>query len=123
MTEGQSLGGVQVLSINGAVGGTSNLGVAGAAGTTIYTKGGKIGASRIKSLIVLDSGVTATYKVVVGGPWVNNLASGMTGAPSGLTTTAGTSVLHADGNNLLVAGYSGTDTAAAADALVDLLLQ
>ncbi|MBI4214466.1 hypothetical protein HY546_00570, partial [archaeon] len=121
LKEGDELSGVKVLAVNGAVGGTENLRVSGAAGTTVYTKGGKLDGARLKNLIVLDTGATATYKVVVGGPWVNRLAEGMQ-YPAGLTQAAGNSYVHAEGNNVLVAGYSGTDSASAADALVDLLM-
>jgi len=70
-------------------------------------------------MTVMDSEATADYKVVVGGPYVNTLAEGMAGASD--LTTQGDAVLAADGNNLLVAGYSATDTANAADELITLL--
>ncbi|MBI1974066.1 hypothetical protein HYS54_04595 [Candidatus Micrarchaeota archaeon] len=121
LREGGELSGVKVVRIDGKVGGTENLRVSGAAGTTLYTKGGKLGASKVKNLIVMDTGASATYKIVVGGPWVNKLAEAMS-APEALTQAAGNSFLHQEGNSLLVAGYTGSDTAAAADMLVDLLM-
>ncbi len=70
-------------------------------------------------LTVMDSAASDQYKVVVGGPSVNEVAKGMSGASD--LKKQGNSVLSEDGNKLLVAGYSATDTANAADELVTLL--
>jgi len=69
---------------------------------------------------VLDSQASGTYQVVIGGPWVNTVAQTIAG--NELTTVAaGTGYLRADGNKLLVAGMTGTDTTEAVNKLVDLL--
>ena len=70
-------------------------------------------------MVKTDTGATATYKIVVGGPWVNTIAAGMTAAD--MITEIGAQYVYAEGNNLLVAGYSATDTTNAADELIALL--
>ncbi len=72
-----------------------------------------------QDLITMDGSATAQYQVVVGGPSVNSVADGMSGASD--LTTQGNAVLAEDGNKLLAAGYSATDTANAADELITLL--
>jgi hypothetical protein len=107
-TEGQSVGNVKVMSI----GGTCPV-----SGTNLFSPT-KVVAP--ESLVVLDSEASATYQIVVGGPWVNSVAQTVSGNEA-TTTAAGASVLIADGTKLLVAGYLATDTASAADALVNKL--
>ncbi len=73
-----------------------------------------------QDLVVLDTeGPSATYKIVVGGYYVNELAAAMTCGQD--LKVAGDSTVCAEGNSLLVAGYEGTDTAAATDKLISLL--
>jgi len=107
-TEGQTVGNVKVMSIGG------NCPVSG---TNLFSPT-KVVAP--ESLVVLDSEASATYQIVVGGPWVNSVAQTVSGNEA-TTTAAGASVLIADGTKLLVAGYLATDTASAADALVNKL--
>ena len=62
----------------------------------------------------------ALYQVVVGGPWVNVVAQGISG--NELTTVAaGTGYLIRDGNKLLVAGMDAADTTDAMNTLIELL--
>ena len=74
-----------------------------------------------ENLVTWDNQVTKTYVIVVGGPYVNNIAAGM--AAADLITQVGAQYLVAEGSRLLVAGYLATDTVAAADQLVSLLKQ
>jgi hypothetical protein len=108
-TEGQTVGNVKIDSIACT---------ASVSGANLYSPTKTV---QPESLIALDTPLpTATYQIVVGGPWVNLVAQGIAG--NALTTTgAGASYLIADGNKLLVAGFTAADTASAADALVVLL--
>jgi hypothetical protein len=110
--------GTQTLSIGDTVSGVKIVDIqvttSGAAG--YYTPQG---ALMPESLIAWDTGVSRTYTIVVGGPYVNRIAAGMSAA--NLITQAGAQYLVAEGNRLLVAGYLATDTEAAANQLISLL--
>jgi S-layer protein (TIGR01564 family) len=86
---------------------------------TYYAKAATV---QPKSLVISDVEAEGSdaYLIVVGGPWVNRIAAGM--ADSSLTTEVGAQNLIATDKKLLAAGYSATDTAAAADELIDLLV-
>jgi hypothetical protein len=73
-----------------------------------------------ETLVSTDAAATADYQIVVGGPWVNLVAQGINGS-SAVATAAGASYLIADGQKLLVAGYTAADTVSAADDLITLL--
>ena len=107
-TEGQTVGNVKVKTISCT---------ASVTGSNLYSPTKTV---QPESLITTDASASASYQIVVGGPWVNSVAQGIAG--NALTTTAaGASYLIADGNKLLVAGFTAADTASAADALVGLL--
>lgn len=77
-----------------------------------------------KTLVVTDAAgdATSAYQIVVGGPYVNKVARAMSAATlNQVTTGAGASVVLAEGTKVLVAGYTATDTAAAADELIKQL--
>jgi hypothetical protein len=106
--EGQSVGNVKVKTISCT---------ASVTGSNLFSPTKMV---QPESLIATDATASASYQIVVGGPWVNSVAQGIAG--NALTTgQAGDSYLIADGNKLLVAGFSAADTASAADALVGLL--
>lgn len=70
------------------------------------------------ALVVLDSGADTTANlIVVGGPQVNTVASTiMTNTPALTLAKPGDMIAQAVGNNrILVAGYTGADTTAAAN--------
>jgi len=69
---------------------------------------------------ILDSQATGTYQVVVGGPWVNTVSQGIAGNEV-TTVAAGTGYLIRDGNKVLAAGKTGTDTSEALQELFALL--
>ncbi len=76
------------------------------------------------NFVVYDKDATATYKIVVGSPLVNSLAAGFgEDILSQLQGAEGSSIIAVKGNNLLVAGFTGEDTLAAAQELVNLLEQ
>ncbi|MEM0372447.1 MAG: hypothetical protein QXO69_01200 [archaeon] len=77
------------------------------------------GAISPENLVALDSAAAGTYQIVVGGPYVNNVAKAM--AAKDMITVEGASYVYAEGNKLLVAGYSATDTTNAANELIQLL--
>lgn len=104
--------GVKITGITGDITGIGNGSVAG----TYYTKG--VGAN----FVTMDSTATATYKIVVGGPWVNTIAATIPGNDK-TTTAAGQQYIIASGNNMLAAGYTGTDTIAAVNELKTILQQ
>jgi len=107
-TEGQTVGNVKVKTISCT---------ASVSGSNLYSPTKVV---MPESLVTTDAAASAQYQIVVGGPWVNSVAQGIAG--NDLTTTAaGASYLIADGNKLLVAGFTAADTASAADALVTLL--
>jgi hypothetical protein len=107
-TEGQTVGNVKVKTISCT---------ASVTGSNLYSPTKTV---QPESLIATDASASASYQIVVGGPWVNSVAQGIAG--NALTTSAaGASYLIADGNKLLVAGFTAADTASAADALVGLL--
>jgi len=106
--EGQTVGNVKVKSISCT---------ASVTGSNLFSPTKVV---MPESLVATDVAASASYQIVVGGPWVNSVAQGIAG--NALTTTgAGASYLIADGNKLLVAGFTAADTASAADALVILL--
>jgi len=106
--EGQTVGNVKVKSISCT---------ASVTGSNLFSPTKTV---QPESLIATDASASASYQIVVGGPWVNSVAQGIAG--NALTTSAaGASYLIADGNKLLVAGFTAADTASAADALVGLL--
>ncbi len=109
-----SVGSTQTVAVGGTIGGVKILGIN--VGANAYTTKVSVDPS---TLVATDTSATKTYKVVVGGPYVNRIAGGM--AAASLITQAGSQYLVAEGNNLLVAGYLGTDTTAAADQLITLL--
>ena len=77
--------------------------------------------SRVKPLVVLDSGASATQPlIVVGGPFVNTVAAGLTAGAS-ITTEGSDPVVTVEGSKILVAGYSAAGTIEAANALIDWL--
>ena len=107
-TEGQTVGNVKVKTISCT---------ASVTGSNLYSPTKTV---QPESLVTTDASASASYQIVVGGPWVNSVAQGIAG--NALTTSAaGASYLIADGNKLLVAGFTAADTASAADALVGLL--
>jgi hypothetical protein len=109
-TEGQTVGNVKVKTISCT---------ASVTGSNLFSPT-KI-VVMPEALVALDTPLpTATYQIVVGGPWVNLVAQGFTDKEL-VTTAAGASYLIAEGNKLLVAGFTAADTADAADALVGLL--
>ncbi|MEW5955267.1 MAG: S-layer protein [Candidatus Micrarchaeota archaeon] len=74
-------------------------------------------------LVVLDTdpmAATTSKLIVVGGPFVNTIAAGVTGADA-ISTPGSTPVVKAVGDKILVAGYTAADTKAAADALIAYL--
>jgi hypothetical protein len=74
-------------------------------------------------LVELDSAASPSDQlIVVGGPYVNSIAAGMTGADSA-TESPGSSVVTVIGNQVLVAGYTAADTTDAANALIAWLAQ
>jgi len=106
--EGQTVGNVKVKSISCT---------ASVTGSNLFSPTKTV---QPESLVTTDASASASYQIVVGGPWVNSVAQGIAG--NALTTSAaGASYLIADGNKLLVAGFTAADTASAADALVGLL--
>jgi len=108
-TEGQTVGNVKVNTISCT---------ASVTGSNLFSPTNVV---MPESLVALDTPTpTATYQIVVGGPWVNAVAQGFTDKEL-VTTAAGASYLIAEGNKLLVAGFTAADTADAADALVTLL--
>jgi hypothetical protein len=109
-----SSGTSQTVSVGGTIGGVKIVGVN--VGGNAYTATTTLDPA---SLVTTDTAATKGYKIVVGGPYVNIIAQGMSAAS--LITQAGAQYLVAEDNNLLVAGYLGTDTAAAADELIRLL--
>lgn len=115
---GNQTAGTQTLGIGDTVQGVTikDIQVTTTGGAGYYTPQG---ALMPESLIAWDTGVLKTYTIVVGGPYVNRIAAGMTAA--NLITQAGAQYLVAEGNKLLVAGYLATDTEAAANQLISLL--
>jgi len=113
---------IQVSSIGGSASCTGGAGTASAAVCSPST------ASVVtpldtdtNPLVVLDSQANPSDQlVVVGGPWVNSIAAGLTGADTA-TETPGDSVVTVIGNDVLVAGYGAQDTTDAANALIDWL--
>jgi hypothetical protein len=74
----------------------------------------------VKKLVVMDKDVgAAAYQIVIGGPWVNSVAKGMTNA--NLITARDAKYLIVESNKLLVAGYGATDTMEAAEELIGML--
>ncbi len=107
-TEGQSVGNVKVKTIAGTC---------AVSGSNLFSPAKTV---MPEALVATDATASAGYMVVVGGPWVNSVAQGIAGNDL-VTTAAGASYLIADGQKLLVAGYTAADTQAAADELVTLL--
>jgi len=107
-TEGQTVGNVKVTSISAT---------ASVSGSNIFSPTNPVTP---EDLVAIDSAATADYLIVVGGPWVNSVAAGMTGS-SLVTSAEGAQYLVAEGNKLLVAGYTAADTIAAANELISLL--
>ena len=71
-------------------------------------------------LVYLDSAATGSGQwVIVGGPAVNTVAASTPG--SNAVTQAGSSVVRILGNNVLVAGYTASDTTDAVNALIGWL--
>jgi hypothetical protein len=112
---GDTIDGVTIEDITADVTGTDNLACGGVAGATYYTKG----PWNSNIVVVGKSQATATYKIVVGGPWVSSLAADID--TTGMTTETGAQYLIASGNNLLCAGQTASDTTAATSQLVSLL--
>jgi hypothetical protein len=108
VTEGQKVGNVEIIEILASVSGLPT--------GQYYTMKSTV---LPESLVTWDNAVTKNYVIVVGGPYVNNIAAGMSAA--NMITQVGAQYLVAEGSKLLVAGYLATDTAAAADELVRLL--
>ena len=112
---GDIVNGVTIESVTADIIGTDNLACGGVAGATYYTAG-----SLNSNLVVVGkNSATATYKIVVGGPWVSDLAADID--TGGLTTSTGAQYLVASGNNLLSAGQTAADTTAACNQLITLL--
>jgi hypothetical protein len=107
-TEGQSVGNVKVKTIAGTC---------SVSGSNLFSPAKTV---MPEALVATDATASAGYMVVVGGPWVNSVAQGIAGNDL-VTTAAGASYLIADGQKLLVAGYTAADTASAADELVTML--
>jgi hypothetical protein len=107
-TEGQTIGNVKVKTIACE---------ASVSGSNMFSPVKTVMPER---LVTTDAAASASYQIVVGGPWVNSVAQGIAGNDL-VTKSAGASYLIADGNKLLVAGFAAADTASAADALVTLL--
>ncbi len=75
-----------------------------------------------KPLVVLDSDASATQPlIVVGGPFVNSVAAGMTECGALATGAAGDALVKVEGNKLCVAGFTAGDTKAAGEALIGFL--
>jgi len=107
LSEGDKVNGVTIKKIN-----------ADTVSGTYYTQ--VASSLQPQDMVVLDTeNPTATYKIVVGGYYVNKLAAAMTCGHD--LQAAGDNVICAEGNNLLVAGYEGTDTATATNELISLL--
>jgi len=106
--EGQSVGNVKVKTIACT---------ASVSGSNLYSP---VKVVQPADMVATDIAASATYQVVIGGPWVNSVAQGISGNDL-VTTAAGASYLIADGNKLLVAGYTAADTADAANELITLL--
>ncbi|RLG21667.1 hypothetical protein DRN74_02070 [Candidatus Micrarchaeota archaeon] len=118
LSEGDSISGVTIEEINAEITGLDSI-TCGAAEGTLYSKKTALDPT---ALVTTDTAATATYQIVVGGPFVNKLAQAID--TTGLTTTgAGAQYLIAtdDGTKLLAAGYTASDTAAAVDELIRLL--
>jgi len=107
-TEGQTVGNVKVKTI---------VGTCTASGSNLYEATNTVIP---ETLVATDTTASAGYMIVVGGPWVNSVAQGFTGSDL-VTNAAGDSYLIAEGQKLLVAGYTAADTAAAADELITKL--
>ncbi len=97
------------------VGGAST----GGTTTTVVTKLNP--ASR--PLVVLDSAASGTQPlIVVGGPFVNSVAAGMTAGTALVDAgAAGEAVVAVEGNKVLVAGYTAEGTVEAGNALINWL--
>ena len=106
--EGQSVGNVKVKTIACT---------ASVSGSNLYSP---VKVVQPANMVATDVAASATYQVVIGGPWVNLVAQGFTDKEL-VTTAAGASYLIAEGNKLLVAGYTAADTADAANELITLL--
>ena len=112
---GDTVNGVTIEDVTADITGTDALACGGVAGATYYTAG-----SLNSNLVVVGkNSATATYKIVVGGPWVSDLAADID--TGGLTTSTGAQYLVASGNNLLSAGQTAADTTAACNQLITLL--
>ncbi|MBS3059989.1 MAG: hypothetical protein J4432_00580 [DPANN group archaeon] len=119
VSEGGIVSGVTIKSITcptATVTGLDSVTVVGGAGGALFERQAALTPG---SLIATDTTATATYQIVVGGPFVNRVAQAMAAGQS--TTELGAQVLAAESNKILAAGYSGTDTAAAVDELIKLL--
>jgi hypothetical protein len=114
-----TVSGVTIKSVDVTTSATNATAGTCAVNGTYYAKAATV---QPKSLVISDVEAEGSdaYLIVVGGPWVNRIAAGM--ADSSLTTEVGAQYLIATDKKLLAAGYSATDTAAAADELIDLLV-
>jgi len=108
-SEGQTVGGVTINSITCP---TATTTVSG----QYYTA---IKAGFVPDQMIQVDQVAGTYQIVVGGPFVNQVAQQMTAASQ--ISQEGDQIIAAEGSKLLVAGYSATDTDAAAAQLIALL--
>lgn len=111
--EGDTVGNVEIISIN-----APDCTVSGTVTGDIYTVRSTLTP---ENLITTDTAATATYQIVVGGHYVNRVARTMSEAARNSISQAGAQYLIAESNKLMVAGYTATDTAAAANQLITLL--
>ena len=110
---GDTVGNVEIISVN-----VPDCTVSGTVTGDIYTVRS---ALTPENLITTDTAASATYQIVVGGHYVNTVARTMSEAARNSISQAGAQYLIAESNKLMVAGYTATDTAAAANQLITLL--
>lgn len=115
-----SVGGASATTgVNSSVNGVSGLTASPATAATVVPLN-----TASTPLVEFDSQASTTQPlIVVGGPAVNTVAASLASQGRVSLTTPGDAVVQQIGNDILVAGYTASDTQAAANALISWMAQ